>query len=207
MLDLTNTYPCPECPTDCSDFELPDFLSDDCPDLIELELSEIKQIFIAEIDPTDKTKAKGGPSDWTDKTIWEASIDNATPGKVKRLFGIGDAPEGETKFVTIHDNQQKIISVDRLVNFEMQNMAQVNYDAMRKLQCGAKVRIWWITRGDFMYGGQNGVPSLVKKASSPSEKGADAYKKINFQFSFSAKCDPERIPSPWSESNVAPPSN
>lgn len=199
MSDLTKTYPCLDCAENCGETELPVFVSEYCSDAVVLELSEISELYIASIDPADKTKALGGPSDWTSKTSWESAISNTGAGKVRKLFGSGDVPEGEPITVPIHDGQDKVLNYNYVINYDIQSMTQENYTAMRMLQCGGNFRIWYMTRGGFLYGGQNGIPVNVRKATSPSERGKESYKILKFVFAWTAKCDPERIASPWSE--------
>lgn len=202
MEDLTSTYECPACPDECGDFVMPAIVSEDCPDSIESELSEIKQLFIASVDPADKTKALGGPTDWTSKTAWETAIDNTLAGKVRSIYGIGDVGEPEKTTRTFHDNKTKVTGRKYTLTFDILDMKQVNYDAMRKLQCGGSLRIWFMTRGNGMYGGQNGIPVNINDADSTFDRGADAYKKIVLSLQWNAKCAPQRIPSPWSEPEI-----
>jgi hypothetical protein len=198
MEDLRNTYACPACPEDCSDFVVPDIVSEDCLDSIVSELSEIKQLYIASIDPADRTKPLNGPTDWTSSAAWDAVISNTGTG-VREIFGIGSIPAPESQSRTFHDNQSKVVNKQYELTFDIESIHPTNYEFLRKLQCGAKVRIWYMSRGDFMYGGLNGIPVQVFDATSPMDRGADAYKKLIFQFRWNALCDPERIPSPWSE--------
>lgn len=199
MEDLRSTYPCPACPEDCGDFVMPEIVSEDCLDSIESELSEIKVLFIASVNPADKTKPIGGPADWTDSALWDAAIDNALPNKIRRVYGIGDIPEPTETTRTFHDNLTKVTNRQYLMTFDILSLAQVNYDAMRKLQCGGSLRVWFMTRGDGFYGGQDGIPVSINSAGSTFERGADAFKKIVLKLQWNAKCDPSRIASPWSE--------
>jgi hypothetical protein len=199
MADLINSYDCPDCPDDCGDFVMPEVVSEDCIDTIISELSEIKELFIASIDPTDKTKPLGGPTDWTLKSAWEAVIANAGAGKVRRLFGVGDIPDPEKTTRVFHDNKTKVTGRKYTLTFDILSLHQTNYDAMRALQCGGTVRIWFMDRGNYLYGGLTGIPVNINDAESIFERGPDAYKKIVLKLDFTASCSPERTPSPWSE--------
>lgn len=198
-VDLINMYPCPTCPEDCGDFVMPDVVSEDCIDTIVSELSEIKELFIATVDPADKTKPLGGPTDWTLKSAWESVIANTGAAKVRRLFGIGDVAEPEKTTRTFHDNKTKVTSRKYTLTFDILSLHQTNYDAMRTLQCGGTLRIWFMDRGNFLYGGQDGIPVNINDAESIFERGADSYKKIVLKLDYTALCSPERTPSPWSE--------
>lgn len=199
MADLTSTYPCPTCPEDCGDFVVPSIVSEDCLETVVDELSEITQIFIAAFDPTDKTKPLNGPADWTNKADWDAAIDNTAVGKIRRLYGIGDIPEPEKTTRTFHDNKTKVTNRKYTLTFDVLSLHDINYEAMKTFQCGGTLRMWFMTRGNYLYGGQNGIPTNINDAESIFERGPDAYKKIVFKLEYNAKCAPERIPSPWSE--------
>jgi hypothetical protein len=202
--DLTSTYPCPDCPEDCGDFVMPVFSSEDCIDTITSELSEIKELFLAEYDPEDRTKPLGGPADWTLKADWEAAISNTTTGKVRRLYGIGDVAEAEKTTRTFHNNKQKVVNRAYPLTFDVLDLNQINYDAMRAFQCGGDIRIWFMDRGNYLYGGQDGIPLTISDADSLFERGADAYKKIVIKGIYNALCAPDRTPSPWGEPSITP---
>lgn len=199
-----NTITCPACPANCAGFEMPAVQSDYCTDAMVLELSEIKRILVAEVDQTDKTKALGGPTDWTDKAAWTTAINNTTSNKVRSIYGIGDIPEPESTTVTVHDNQTKVISKKYGMNFDIQDVNTVNYTAARTLQCGGSVRFWYETRGGYLYGGADGIPATIANVTSPNERGADAYKMIKLLLNWNAKCEPERIASPFDEETTPP---
>ena len=198
-VDLTTTYACPACPENCGDFVMPVIESEDCLDSITSELSEIEQLFIASVDPADKTLPLNGPADWTLKSAWEAVIDNSSATGIRRVYGIGDVGDPEKTTRTFHSNKTKVTGRKYTLTFDILDMKQVNYDAMRKLQCGGSLRIWIMDRGGYLYGGQTGIPVNINDAESIFERGADAYKKIVLKLEWTALCSPERTASPWSE--------
>lgn len=197
MADILLGYECPTCAEDCEDFVMPAVKSDYCPNSMRLELAEIKRIFITIHDDENPGEALGGPADWTSAASWATAIDQTTAGKVRSLHGVGDLPDPEDTTVTVHDNQQVVIERRRTLNFDVMDINTLNHEAMRKLQCGGSGRLWYESRGGYLYGGQNGIGINIIPPTSPHARGADSFKAIKFVFRWNSICDPERIPSPF----------
>lgn len=196
---MSNNYPCPDTGTGCDDFPLPEFDSEFCPEGVKLELSEIKRLFVAEVDPTDETEALGGPSDWAEEADWLTSLDNSDPEKVRYLYGIGDKPEPEMQEATIHDNQTVVLSKTHTVNFDILDMNDTNYEAVRKLQKRQRRRVWFETRGGYLYGGDHGILCSLQ-ARFVKERGAEAFHRGLVEITWERDCDPERVESPIPDS-------
>ena len=198
-------YDCPECEVSCDDYVLPAVQSEYCPATMTLELAEIKRILLAEVDATTK-EAVGAPADWLDDTLWDAAIDNATSNTIKSLYGIGDVAEPEGKVVTVHDGQEVNLEDTYTLVFDVQDTNATNYTAARSLSaCKGRYFLWYETRGNFLYGGQSGIPVNLVRVTSPNERGADAYKVIKFYFKWIASCLPERAASPFADAAVPTP--
>lgn len=193
-----NTYDCPACPENCAAFTMPTVVSDDCVDSIDLQLGEIKRILVT-VPATDKTKALGGPTDWTDSADWTTALHQTTASKVRSFYGIGDIPDPEDTIVSLHDGKTKVASSKFTLNFDILDLNDTNYEAARKFQCGTSIRYWYEDRSGYLHGGQDGIPGTLTKVTMPHERGNDAYKKIKFLINWNAKCSPARIPSPWEE--------
>lgn len=190
-------YACPECPQ-CEEFVLPPVQSADCPEGQVLEQSEIKRLLIAELDPTDNSLPENGPADWTDPADWETAIDNtASSGAVKQLFGLGDVAEPEDTNITTFGFNEVLLRRQYPMTFTLQDGNDVNYNFVRALQCGATVRIWYETNGNYLYGGQNGILARIVRVTAPKERGIDSVVNYNFEIVWSAKCEPERVFSPF----------
>lgn len=198
-------YECETCATDCDDFVLPAVITNKCANAVTVELSEINMILWAENDPTNPGKALGGPSDWTSAAAWDTAIDDSGAGKVRTLIGVGDIPEPEDVTIQIHDGISKVIARKRSLNFSQFDRNTVNYDFFRKIQCGGNGRIWWTTRGGWLYGGADGVGVDVPPPSDPFNRGNDSYVTSNYRFLWDALCSPERVASPFAANAPAPP--
>lgn len=197
---MPTQYTGPACPEDCSEFDMPAVVSEYCLDTVVSELGEIKRILVVSTDADGDAVAK--PTDYTAKADWEAVMHNTTADKIRSLWGIGSIPEPEKITRVFFDNQTKVTDRKYLMDFDVLSMAQVNYDAMRALQCGGSLRLWFITRGNFLYGGPGGIYVNINDADSIFERGADAYKKIVFKFEWNSLYAPPRIASPFE--TVAP---
>lgn len=194
----TNTaYECPACPV-CDEFVLPPVQSADCPEGQTIEQSEIRQILLAEIDPQDNSEPLNGPSDWTDPADWETAIDNdAASGTVKQLFGIGDTGEPEDTNITTFNFAEFILDREYTLNFTLHDSNDVNYAFIRALQCGATVRFWFETAGNYLYGGQNGILARVQRVVAQRDRGRESFVQYNFTITWRATCEPERTFSPF----------
>lgn len=195
---MDGLYTCPTVPEACEDWVSPAIQSEYCPENVELELSEIKRVFMAQVDPTDASLPLNGPTDWNLEADWAGSIDNTTDDKIRALYGMGDKPEPERTTVTVHDNQEVDLPASHTVNFSVMDMNLVNYEALRAYQHGATVFFWFETRGGGLYGGQNGIKARVR-AFFTKERGNEAYHQGNLVFTWTHKCDPEKIVSPIPE--------
>lgn len=195
-------YECPACPEVCDEFALPPVKSENCPQAVTVKRGEIKRILLAEIDPEDPTKPLNGPADWTDPAAWATAIDNEGTNTVKSLFGLGDMPDPTDTFAVIHDGKEAL--VDRLytLNFSIVDTNDINYEAARKLQCGGEYRLWYEDRGNYLYGGPNGIKIELKPPRMPRERGNEAYLNINTAILWHAFCDPMRVDSPFSVSDT-----
>lgn len=178
------------CPQDCSSpLPTPEFNA--CNP--EFNLSEIEEIFIGKADFT-------GFDDVEDVEEWNDFLDGADPyspgtPELVRVIVIGDKPAKSD--LTVTGSQRRIITYDstHTLNFEIDETNDANYEFMRKLQCGAKYRIWWLTRGGKMYGGNKGVLASVTIADV-LDRG-DAIERFVGAFTWNNKFDVARTPSPF----------
>ncbi len=199
MSGIAANYPCPACPETCDEYTLPVVKSEYCPQNVQVRRGEIKRILIAEVNPEDKTKPLGGPADWTSIEAWTTAIDNDATGKVKSIYGIGDMPDPTDTYAPIHDGLEALIDRLYTMNFSIVDTNDVNYNAARALQCGGTFFLWYEDRGNYLYGGENGIKVELKSPRIPRERGNESYLNINTAIIWHSGCDPERVASPFTE--------
>lgn len=192
---MADQYTGPGCPENCAEFVMPAIVSEYCTDSVLSELSEIKQLLLVETDANGDAVIV--PTDYTDAADWATAMHNTTTAKIRNLYGIGDIAEPEKITRTFYDNITKVVSRKFTLTFDVLDMAQVNYNAMRTLQCGGSLRMWVITRGNYLYGGPTGAFVNINDAGSTFDRGADAYKKIVFKLEWESLYDLPRIASPF----------
>jgi len=178
-------YSCPDCGTDCGNTCVT-FVTNDCPEVIELCLSEICKWMYSCPDPDDPTQPLFAPTDWTAEADWEAAI---TAGLIG-VNVIGDIPEPTQDIVQISKGRQKFGTKTFTANIDIDEWTIDNYEAMRQLSCGATMYNWFQTRSGVIFGGPTGVRADVIKANSPLTRGDNQYKRILIGLEWEAKCDP-----------------
>lgn len=115
-----NQYLCPECPTDCTVYDLPPVSFAECVDAVTSEESEITDIFIS-------TSTR--PSDWSSESSWTSVLSDSGVG-VRRLLVIGDTPEPEITALEMSKRRERITSVKRYVNADVDDVNVTNYNFM-----------------------------------------------------------------------------
>lgn len=176
----------PTCPENC-DSPLPVVSFSDCAP--EVNLSEIEYLIIG----------KAGASDFDDETSaseWAARLDNDSTDadKLRLLRVIGDKPAPTDQDQVI--SGQRTITVDRshTINADIDETNDVNYDAMRALQCGGGVKLWYVTRSGHVFGGKTGI-SASMKVSEALNRGENEIQRFNIVATWKSKFSPER--STW----------
>jgi hypothetical protein len=201
MSQLNNEF-CPSCPTDCGEFTLPSF-SDACFSQASIEESEIVEIFLSEPsntlgipkNPITGHTVTGLPAD---ATINEAAIlswidtkNNSTAGALRSIKGIGDKPAATGTDVT--GPEGVIIQIDKThpINFDILTMDNLNYEAVRWLQCNPTLHLWFRTK-KYLYGGENGMIATVRNADHILARGQGSIGVSTLVFEFKSTCAPIR---------------
>ena len=177
----------PLCPTGCNSV-LGSVLFDDCEP--NINLSEIKRIFVA----VGNTPAF---EDWKVAQEWVERINQVgdTAGVIRALTVIGDKPAASPVKKEISNGRQWIIGKDHTVNFTIDDVSDENYEFMRKLECGGKFRIWYETKGGYLYGGNEGIKAFLS-ADDVLGKGNEEIETIVGAATWRNKFSPERTKSP-----------
>lgn len=180
------------CPEGCEDPTLPPTSVEDCIQAEEENLSEIQAIYITDLS-SDITF-----TDWTQPGEWAALINNETsePGFIRCLCGIGDIPAGTPTILQKSKGRSKRTKTAKVLNFDVDNTNDINYEFMRGLQCGGTYCMWIETRGCKLLGGSRGILVSVEAADPIYNRGNDSYEIFQFQFTWDEKISPPRTTSP-----------
>jgi hypothetical protein len=192
----------PTCPEDCDSLSLPIF-DTACFSAETIEESEIEEIFFC--DPSETPGVPTVPiSGWTKEglaadatineaaiTAWYAAKNNAGSSTMKSIKGIGDKP-ATTSTEIVGDEGVKI-KVDKThpLNFDVQTLTNLNYEALRTLECGGPKHIWFRTR-KYFYGGKNGMLGTIVNVDHILARGRGSIATDPIQIEWIAATSPPR---------------
>ena len=177
----------PLCPNDC-DQPLAEVEFDDCAP--EINLSEIKRVFISK-------GSAAAFNNWAQAQEWTERISqNGTePNAIRELTVIGDMPAGSGVSKDISNGRKYVVGKDHTLNFTVDDVSDENYEFMRATECGGKYRLWYETKGGYLYGGNEGIlASLVM--DDVLNRGTDEIETLNGVLTWRKKFSPERTKSP-----------
>lgn len=131
----------------------------------EFKDSEIRKIYMSEVDPADKSKPKYFPADPTDPASW-ASVINATAAGMKVFDVVAGMPAPPQN---IREIGGFIAQLERKWNVigQMIDGSDENYEFARSLQGGGEVFLWFKTKGNKLYGATDVADSLSGTAAKP----------------------------------------
>lgn len=172
------------CQTGCDD-DLPSVsFNDDCGS--EVHQSEIETLFVSKAGSIAFT-------DWTDPAEWSTRLSqtaNLTGNEIRALTVIGDKPAAQASVVNISKERTKKVTATHVINFEIDDLTQQNYEFALKMQCGVRKRFWYKTRGGKQYGGNAGILATIEL--NPVLGRGDEIEKLVGTITWKSKLDPER---------------
>lgn len=174
----------PTCPENC-DSPLPVVSFSDCAP--EVNLSEIEFVIIGKAEAADL-------SDETDASEWAARLDNddtSDSDKLRLLRVIGDKPAPTDQEQQISGGRVIVVDRTHTLNADIDETNQTNYDAVRTLQCGGEVKLWYVTRSGHVFGGKTGVGASLK-VSEILNRGENEIQRFNMVATWKSKFSPER---------------
>jgi hypothetical protein len=142
-------YP-PLCNQQCGSFILPDVNFEDCNP--EIHESQIEKIYVC-------SDLEAPLNDWNDASEWATRLAQTagTATSIRELTVIGDMPLPEKTEKVISGGRKVQVNKDRTINFDIDELNDINYDAAISLQCAKKVKIWFQTRSGHLFGGNEGI--------------------------------------------------
>ena len=81
------------------------------------------------------------------------------------------------------------------MNFTIDDVSEENYEFMRSTECGGKYRLWYETKGGYMYGGNDGIKVSIVM-DDVLNRGVDEIETLNGVVTWRNKFSPERVKSP-----------
>lgn len=182
------------CPTNC-EFALPEFSFSECnPKVLE---GQITDIFLANI---------GNPLvNWTDVMEWASRVSNTDAGAdaIRHLTVIGDQPAPEINQKTISHKRTVTVTKKRTINIKIDDNTDLNYQAMRYLECGGSFLMWYMTNSGKLYGGNEGIKVTID-LSEVIPEATEENALIQGTAKWDAKISPPRIDSPFTLEDIDP---
>lgn len=192
----------PICPEDC-DVSLPELNFSDCAP--EINLSQIKRIYLAKVTAASFV-------DWTLPDEWAERITNTDPepitdeedpdypggptgDEIRQLVVIGDKPAPSSNVIDISGGRKYTTNKTHTLPFDIDETNDVNYEAMRMMQCGGTFKMWYETAGGKLYGGNSGITVTVD-ISDILARGINEIERLTGTFTWERRFDPERTTSP-----------
>lgn len=170
-----------------------DFCKNECdtafilPDLCGLapQSSEIQAVFIIPLSVS--------VSDWTDKAVWSAIIDNSVEGKGKFFKGIGQIAPPEK----VRRDYRKVSKITER-SYTLEHLIPKNdYDFVKNFQCGnIGFKIWYLDVNENLYGGSSGIRPYFVDADLPRLRGEENTDEGIVFFSWRARCDADFVNIP-----------
>jgi hypothetical protein len=183
------------CPTDCTG-DLPVVSFSDCAP--QTSKSEINRLYMGKAN-TKAFTTWGSPTEWADRlsqSIVPPGDSEELPADLIRPITVSaEKPDASMTEIDISDGRKAISNVDHVINFEIDDVSQINYDWVRQLECGYVGRFWYSTMGGHLFGGNKGIKATIK-AKVVLAKGNDGLQKIVGTISWKSQFTEERVVSP-----------
>jgi len=174
----------PICPQGCSSI-LPEISFDLCNP--NVTFGEIQRIFIGMADATPFASGN-----WTDPTLWEDALSRGAleQNALRQLYVSADLPFASADESVISLGRKIYSSASHVINVDIDDLSQENYDFARSLSCNLQFRVWFFTN-DYMFGGQDGL--LVMFNLRPIiERGIKSLNKLTGTITWEDKFSAER---------------
>ena len=173
------------CPDGC-DVELPELKMEECnPDV---DFSEVNKIYFTNVDfPL---------TNWHEVTEWNGRLsnDSVAINAIRYMHVAGDKPPAESNETKISLCRTFYSEKDHTLNFDIDETSPMNNEAMRELECGGELMVWYATE-NYLYGGNWGVRATVV-INDNITRGCTELNTIQGQFKWQSRHHPEKIVNP-----------
>jgi hypothetical protein len=178
------------CETGCDQLLQPVSFSECAP---EVNLAEIIRVYVAKATADDFTDVTN-ITEWTSRLSDTANTDDS----IRRLTVSADKPLPTANTIEISNNRSFTPDRTFVLNVTVDETNQLNYAFMQALQCGGTYKIWYETRGGYMYGGNTGIKVSVPGAGDEQLRGVSEIERFQYIFQWVARQSPDRTISPFS---------
>ena len=177
----------PTCPTGCdSTLQAVDFNYCDP----EVHFGEIDHIYLKARDGSDLL-------DWQSLAVWNArlALDPLTDNDaIIDLVVVADQPPAETEEIEISLGRKIQSPSSFIINFEIDDVSDLNYELMRWLECNLIVDVWY-SANDVLFGGNPGIEASLS-AKYQIERGQKSLQKIVGTVKWESQFSPPRTTNP-----------
>jgi hypothetical protein len=126
---------------------------------------------------------------------WTAKLADTGDDKIRTLIVIGEQPEPEQTEVSISGDRVVVGYKKFIVNAEIDETNETNYNFLAMSECGGKYLMWYETSDGILYGGNEGIEvSLKMNQVIPKERTGIV--KIMVKASWNSLQHPYRCVSP-----------
>jgi len=175
----------PPCPTTCEG-SLQSVSFNECAP--ETHWGEISKIYVG---PADLAPFL----DVSALAEWTAKLADTGDDKIRTLIVIGEQPEPEQTEVPISGDRVVTGYKKFIINAEIDETNEINYNFMAMSECGGKYLIWYETSDGILYGGNDGIEASMKM-NQVIPKERTGIVKILAKVSWNSKQHPFRCVSP-----------
>lgn len=153
----------------------------------EVNLSEIEFLIVG-----NTTTAP--ISDLSSVAEWSSRLSNTStddPNALRIIRVVGDKPAPTDQDQIISGGRTVTVSKTHVINADVDETNQTNWDAARKLQCSGQKRLWYVTRSGHVFGGNEGIAASLK-INDLLNRGEGEYQRLQIVATWQSKFMPER---------------
>jgi hypothetical protein len=185
------SYDLPTCPTGCAGAPA-EVEFDNCNP--ELHSGPLEYLYL---------RQRGQPfTDWTSGAEWAANIDNAGSAAtdIRQLRIIGEWPEPESNEKIISGNRRYLGVKTFVVNFEIDETNDTNYEFLRSNECSGNYSVWLESSNSSgvagkLYGDNDGIEAFVK-LNLVIARDENEHDRFMGTITWQSQFHPKRITSP-----------
>lgn len=185
------------CPASCDEQVLAVTDFNPCITSADIHKSEIDTIFIAKYDAKDIENPEVA-TEWIARVSQTATDADA----IRPLTVIADKPAATSTPIEVSKGRTINGPKTNVINFTVDEVTAANYDFFRGMECGGKYKIWYQTRGGFLYGGSKGIILKGNTVDPINDRGNDAYETIQGTLTWESPTSfTERVKSPIADND------
>lgn len=195
----------PSCATNCGQEVLEAVGDTGCPNLGNVELAEINELYLCNKSGTLGVPANAYGGVYTEFgdneaaiLAWKAGeVDNVAPNKVRYLEGVGTIAEPTETSVTLGKGKVVNIGTKWMLEFTVSVINPATEQFFRKLMtCKGEYHFWFATDTK-IYGGQNSPIGNIEKVSMDMSAGRGGPKTWKLTIGVNSPVTPVSDPKPW----------